>query len=464
MAEISIKIDEPGRGTRELKFTKPVITIGRSSGCDVRVADDQVSSRHARLRIYSDHALIEDQNSTNGLVVDGVPIAGSAEIGLNNVIRLGANGPTLSVTRGLPLLVKSSTANIGAGPRHTPQIARNYTKYYLFAAAAAIGFIFIGGSLLLSGATLYWLKSRPTGLITSVHDETHIREAVGLVISAWQRQDHDPPIIEQLLTTTGTAFAVSEQGFLITNNHVVHEPTEKDLIGAIGHVDLNDEKQVAEAAKIINYYRNLRSQRIPWKHWVAFHGEIWEAQVVYQSPNQDLCVLKVNRQLPYVFSLFRLSTRNGKILMPQADLAPLDDPALLTSSGKMRMPRDLPVVALGFPGASEFDGFDAQAAMEQEKSKDVTNVKTLYSKQQYEYKVKRGAISNVTNIRGKFWIEHSAPTFHGSSGGPICRDDGVVLGVNTAGNHATQGYNEAFVVGVYEDELLKVVKDIRWAQ
>jgi S1-C subfamily serine protease len=413
MAEISLRIEEPGRGTRELKFTKPVITIGRSSGCDVRVAGDEVSSRHARLRIYSDRAIIEDMNSTNGLLVNGVRISGSAEIGLDTVVQLGAGGPTISVVRGLPAIDKAQpagAADTGQGSLHAP----SHTKYYLLAAGVLLFFMFVGGTLLLGGVGLYWWKVNPGGVITSLDDENRLAEAVALVIVGWELQVRDPPPI--LHAGSGTGFAVGEEGYLLTNNHVVNEAELK----------LIDE---------------LRSKGIKaqWKVWAAFHGQVYDAKIVYKSRNQDMSVLKVERRLPYVFRLSK-----------QEDIA-----------------RRSAICVLGFPGAAMDMTLSAsEDAEELLKAKNVhlsTDIKTYFKPRDFEYILQQGVVSRVTKDKnGARWVEYDAATGPGNSGGPLCREDGTVLGVHSRGNRERVGYSFSFLLGQYEEELTTVIGGLKW--
>jgi hypothetical protein len=454
MADITISVGEPGRGTRELKFTKPVITIGRSSGCDVRVSGDQVSSQHARLRIYSDHAVVEDQNSTNGLIVDGFQISGSAEVGLNSVIQLGTDGPTLWVTQGLPMLARNSSGGGAAGALGPAKRTDSRTKYYLLAAAAAFLFVFIGGSIMLGSLGLLWWKKTAAAsspIIHSAYDQGRVNDAVGYVLVGWDLEFLSPPKVIQF--AHGTAFAVSEAGFLITNNHVVDEPKLAD----IPKEERAAKKDLVELLEAIELLRS-QGKSVPFKCWVAFHGDVWEAQAVYKSPNQDLCVLKIPRRLPYVFSLHRFlpTTEN-----PRDDDSSTEESRALVSPGNPKIERGLNVCVLGFPGGSEkYLGTDEFE--EYVKSIDAKDVRTLVKKRDYEYKLKKGIVSNVSKVKGRLWIEHDAVISGGNSGGPLCREDGVVLGVNARGAEA--GYGFAFTIGQYEHELSKVIEGLVWAK
>jgi pSer/pThr/pTyr-binding forkhead associated (FHA) protein len=50
------------------------IIIGRAPGSDIYVPDDMVSGKHARITPISDGAILEDLNSTNGTLLNGLPV------------------------------------------------------------------------------------------------------------------------------------------------------------------------------------------------------------------------------------------------------------------------------------------------------------------------------------------------------------------------------------------------------
>ncbi len=64
--------------------------IGRSSRCELRVADPLVSRVHARLLVHKRALAIEDLGSANGLYVNGRPVHGRAALRGGDVITLGA--------------------------------------------------------------------------------------------------------------------------------------------------------------------------------------------------------------------------------------------------------------------------------------------------------------------------------------------------------------------------------------
>lgn len=67
------------------------VVIGRSPGADIVVADDFVSSTHARVTPSPDGtAVIEDLDSTNGTVVNGSRIVRPVALAAGDLIDLGA--------------------------------------------------------------------------------------------------------------------------------------------------------------------------------------------------------------------------------------------------------------------------------------------------------------------------------------------------------------------------------------
>jgi ABC transport system ATP-binding/permease protein len=87
-----LRITTP-EGTRDVPLTKASLTLGRDPGCDVVVAADAVSRRHASLERRGDRLFIRDLGSTNGLSVDGrlVPehlLAGGQQVGIGQSVTL----------------------------------------------------------------------------------------------------------------------------------------------------------------------------------------------------------------------------------------------------------------------------------------------------------------------------------------------------------------------------------------
>lgn len=82
-------------GPRELRgvilqLSGPII-IGRSPDADLVIADDFVSSIHAKVSPSGDGAIVEDLNSTNGTIVNGQPATRPLQVREGDLIELGTN-------------------------------------------------------------------------------------------------------------------------------------------------------------------------------------------------------------------------------------------------------------------------------------------------------------------------------------------------------------------------------------
>lgn len=75
---VYLRIMEPGRPERTLTYTGVAdVTIGRASGCDIRIDYDPVVSRfHAGLHLDPPSVLIKDLGSRNGISVNGMRFDG----------------------------------------------------------------------------------------------------------------------------------------------------------------------------------------------------------------------------------------------------------------------------------------------------------------------------------------------------------------------------------------------------
>jgi pSer/pThr/pTyr-binding forkhead associated (FHA) protein len=75
-----------------LHYTKPVIILGRESGCDFPLDDQTVSSQHARLSYHQQQWWLEDLASTNGTFLNGEAVTAPVVITHGDELRLGHMG------------------------------------------------------------------------------------------------------------------------------------------------------------------------------------------------------------------------------------------------------------------------------------------------------------------------------------------------------------------------------------
>lgn len=76
-------------GDRRFAITPPVTIVGRGSEADVRLDDPNVSRRHAEFRLDAGRWMVTDLGSTNGTLLRGAPLRGSAELRDGDHLRLG---------------------------------------------------------------------------------------------------------------------------------------------------------------------------------------------------------------------------------------------------------------------------------------------------------------------------------------------------------------------------------------
>jgi hypothetical protein len=65
------------------------LVIGRTHGNDIVIADDMVSSTHARITPLPDGAILEDLNSTNGTLLNGMRITAPQNLVAGDHIGIG---------------------------------------------------------------------------------------------------------------------------------------------------------------------------------------------------------------------------------------------------------------------------------------------------------------------------------------------------------------------------------------
>jgi DNA-binding NtrC family response regulator len=94
--EIRLALEHPDGRRHSLPHCEPLV-IGSAPDCGLRLADPFVSSRHARVRFLKTGVYrIEDLGSTNGTLVDGVPVGRAL---LEPGMRVDVGGVRMTVTR-----------------------------------------------------------------------------------------------------------------------------------------------------------------------------------------------------------------------------------------------------------------------------------------------------------------------------------------------------------------------------
>ncbi len=73
--------------------------VGRNSSCQLAIDDPLVSRRHAIFTVHQDRIFLEDLQSRNGVLVNGLRISGSVEVKPGDRLMIGAQELTLHSNR-----------------------------------------------------------------------------------------------------------------------------------------------------------------------------------------------------------------------------------------------------------------------------------------------------------------------------------------------------------------------------
>lgn len=273
----------------------------------------------------------------------------------------------------------------------------------------------------------YWLLSSKA-VITGI-DEKDLRQAVGWVICGRKYKLPDSAEVEEPIFS-GSCFAVSSEGHLLTNRHVIKETWEDLQIPA--------KKQAIEARG-----RQIGVTIEP-KVWVFFGQEKFVANILYLSSDYDLAILKIERRhVPF----FRIST--------------VDSPS-----------RGAEVVACGFPTATRGPISEEERIEEVLRQNRIglgiqagktIRVESFINKNNYEFDQTFGTVNrNISEESGCKWILHLATIHQGNSGGPLIGRDGTVIGINTRVNLQTSGVNYALSMPQLREVIDKHVAGAVW--
>jgi ABC transport system ATP-binding/permease protein len=147
-------IIEDGAGRRTmLPLVRDEIAIGRAEGSTVRLAEKNVSRRHARLVRDGNRFAIEDLGSFTGTRVNGEKIGARRAIVEGDLIQIGEYDLTIDSGPGDKALPSSATAPV----RHRPWIGR-VVVVVILAAAAAATIVWIRWHRPRPGAAIPWVR------------------------------------------------------------------------------------------------------------------------------------------------------------------------------------------------------------------------------------------------------------------------------------------------------------------
>lgn len=247
-----------------------------------------------------------------------------------------------------------------------------------------------------------------------------VAEAVGFVVAGARVVDAEGRRFEQPVSS-GTAFAVTPEGHMLTNRHVVEEVW--NLSNAPHVLAAKREREQVDYVPVL---------------WVYLHGRKHEAKILHVSEKYDLAILKVE-QVSGPF--YALSTR--------------ENPGRGTAS-----------YSLGFPGVSGLEtSSDDKAKLDLMKGQVHADVSRYFPERDFTYVEKTGTISRAFQAEdGVRWIEHNSDINHGNSGGPLVDDSGCVVAINTRTATPIGGHGTffSFPLGQCRDEIEARVPGIVW--
>jgi putative serine protease PepD len=256
------------------------------------------------------------------------------------------------------------------------------------------------------------------GPVSGLKNEKELAEAVGLVVCGLELTAPDGKRTEHKFAT-GTGFAVTPDGYLLTNKHVIEEVAN------------------AKRAPLVPKLEHELTCIIKPKVWVFLAGKKYDAEIVHVSARYDMGIVKIPR-------------KDG----PWFPLSETD-----------QLSRGRSVWALGFPGS-------AQVALSQEEAlrdrirravPDQPLVEDQFKPRDFEYIMTAGSISRVTTEeKDRRWVQHDASLNPGNSGGPLVTEDGVVVGINTATVLGASGTHYSLALPQLKDEIVTNVRGVVW--
>jgi len=403
------------------EFDSDSILIGRSKSADLRLDSDVVSGRHAMLKIRDGVGVISDLQSTNGVYVDGRKVDSTSRITDRSRVDIGLNGPQLVVVEGLSHSDQASPIKASA----------KENKTLLLASAGMLAVVVCFCMMAALAAGIYWFATYDT--ISNVKDFDKLSQGIGFVAIGVEgiTQEGESKVFG---ISHGSGFFVTSDGFMFTNEHVVSHFVDMRDKGIISGKSSIDFKKLAKA--------NYGLYKAKPKIWVVVGGVVHNAHLTHVSSEMDFAILKIDGD---DFPKFNLSS---------------DDDIEKTT----------PLTALGFPGVATNGLSNEERIVDSLRSSTPQmNIKKSFGTDSFDFCVSEGKVFRMRQDKtsGYKWIIHDAIINGGNSGGPLCSENGVVVGINTLGllaNGKVSGTNASFTLKQLESEIEQYVPGVTWAK
>ena len=452
---------------QQITVDADVAVIGTDPTCDIVASDNRLQPRHAVIKKVAGKWMVQSEGEWLLRVGNGVP-GRKCWLNPGDTIWLAEGGPTIIFSPRGPIalpaaqqtVVPATTRNrteVGTGrppalpvpmpsreslvarESNVPELRRAGTEFYKAAratTASGLAALFrkhprvvwgtFGGVVAIVLCVILvetplgrWIPFRGAGsVVSSIDNDQAIAEATGLIVCGYHIILQDGTAVE-LPETTGTGFAVSPDGYILTNKHVVEEIANR-----------------MNAKLLLARLRNEKLIEVTPRIWVFFgQKNKYVADVVHLSENYDFAILRIDR-------------KGGKYYR-------------LSKSEDLR--RGVRVYALGFPGAARTALSEAEIDEQARRHKSGASIQAEFKNRDFEFILTTGAISRVTSeSEGRRWVQHNADINPGNSGGPLATENGTVIGINTMKVTNASGVYYSLAVPQLREEIDQHVKSVRW--